>query len=96
MDSLQQILERVSEKVQQLGSRLREEQRQKEEFERENRLLKEQLLIFQQQTNKETAQMRGVLRQWHQENPQLAEEFKLEIERNISRIDKCIEWLEKN
>lgn len=95
MESLQNMLERIAGKVEVLGERLKEEQRKCAALEQDNQLLRDELQQRQRQWNQETAQMRGMLEQWHQVNPRLAEEFKMEIDRHISRIDNCIKWLEQ-
>ena len=95
MDGFRELLEQVSGKIQELGERLKEEKRKSARLESENQRLRALVQQHTQDTTHKTTQLRGMLSHWQQEDPQLAEEFRMEIGRHISRIDNCIKWLEQ-
>ena len=96
---LNETLNGIMEKVLRLGERLKETEQERAALGKENQQLQEQLLEKDhriRQLEIDINRLQGALKQWQEERPLRVEEFKMEIDQHISRIDKCVKWLEQN
>lgn len=99
MKDVNETLNGIAEKVLRLGEKLKEAEGERAALKEENQQLQAQLLerdhhIRQLEIN--INRLQGALEQWQRERPLRVEEFRMEIDQHISRIDKCVKWLEEN